>query len=131
MRFKYKIVTIIILLFSASCTKDEENADNDTTNPITGEWSCHDNESENGIYGARNFLIDIAKNDSNFVIYNYASLGIDATAYFNTNSSNFTVELQTVDGFQTHGSGTFSSDSKSASFTYYLDDEKITSSWDR
>ena len=132
MKFKYKLVAIItIMLFSASCTKEEDNINNDSTISITGEWDCHDNESENGIYGARNFTIDIDKNDSYFVIYNYAALGINASANFNSNSNSFTVEQQTVDGFLTHGSGTFSSDSKTATFTYYLDDEKITSTWNR
>ena len=115
-----------MLIFS--CTKEEDNTQTNTID-ITGEWNCNDNESSNGIYGERNYLIDISKTDSNYVISNYASLGIDVTAYFNKNSNNFTVDLQNVDGFQTHGTGTFSSDNKTATFTYYLDDEQINSSW--
>ena len=125
--FKY----IFIVLFSVvifSCTKEEGDLTPSTTD-VTGEWNCHDNESTNGIYAERNYIIDISKTDSNYIISNYASLGIDVTAYFNKSSNSFTVELQDVDGFQTHGTGTFSSDNKTASFTYYLDDEQIQSNW--
>jgi hypothetical protein len=125
--FKYIFVFLLSLLVF-SCTKEE---DNNTVNTIdiTGEWNCHDNESANGIYAERNYIIDISKTDSNYVISNYASLGIDVTAYFNKSSNSFTVELQDVDGFQTHGTGVFSNDNKTATFTYYLDDEQISSDW--
>ena len=128
LRYFFKYTIVIVLLFLFSCTKEEDNI-TDNTIDITGEWNCHDNESSNGIYAERNYIIDISKTDSNYVISNYASLGIDVTADFNKNSNNFTVELQNVDGFQTHGTGTFSSDNKTAIFTYYLDDEQINSSW--
>ena len=128
LRYFFKYTIVIVLLFLFSCTKEEDNTTVNTID-ITGEWSCHDNESSNGIYAERNYIIDISKTDSNYVISNYASLGIDVTADFNKNSNNFTVELQNVDGFQTHGTGTFSSNNKTATFTYYLDDEQINSSW--
>jgi len=128
---RYFFRYIFIVLFSVvifSCTKEDDDTTINTVD-ITGEWNCHDNESANGIYAERNYIIDISKTDSNYIISNYASLGIDVTAYFNKSSNSFTVELQDVDGFQTHGTGTFSSDNKTATFTYYLDDEQINSSW--
>ena len=124
--FRYIIIVLFLLLYS--CTKDDKNVPINTID-ITGEWTCNDNESANGIYAERNYIIDVSKTDSNYIISNYAALGIDVTAYFNKNSNSFSIELQNVDVFQTHGIGTFSSDSKTASFTYYLDDEQINSSW--
>jgi hypothetical protein len=124
-----KLILISILLITIfSCTKEEEN-DITQTNSFIGYWNCHDNESENGVYAERNYLVEISLNDSNYTISNYASLGIDYSAYYNINSANFNVELQEVNGFQTYGMGTFSSDNKTAVFSYYLDDEKITSEW--
>ena len=124
--FKYTLIALLFLLFS--CTKEDDNIPVSSID-ITGEWACHDNESSNGIYAERNYVIDISKTDSNYVISNYASLGINVTAYFNKSSNSFSVELQNVDGFQTHGTGTFSNDNKTATFTYYLDDEQIISNW--
>ncbi len=129
LRYFFRYILLIIVSFVIfSCTKEEEDTNPNRIN-IIGEWDCHDNKSANEIYDERDYNIDILKTDSNYIISNYASLGIDITASFNKNASNFSVELQNVDGFITHGTGIFSSDNKSATFTYYLDDEQINSRW--
>jgi len=131
--FTYKVFVFIvssIILFS-SCTKEEEETSPNDNTIITGEWKCNDSESENGIYGAQSFTIDISKNTNNYTISNFGNLGINAEVTAQISGSSITVSEQTIDDITTHGTGTFTNNSETVNFTYYLDNEKIKSVWNK
>lgn len=130
-----KIVFIIVLAFAisivSSCTKDDDSNTEIEGTTITGEWKCNDNESENGLYDAQSFTIDIYKPNTDYTISNFGNLGINFKANASINGSSITVNEQTIDNITIHGSGTFSNNNSTVNFTYYVDDEKIASVWNK
>ena len=131
--FTYRILIFIIssIITFTSCTKEEEDSTPDDTTIITGEWKCSDSESENGIYGAQSYTIDISENTNNYTIANFGNLGINAEVTAQISGSSISVSEQTIDDITTHGTGTFTNNSKTVNFTYYLDNEKIESVWNK
>jgi hypothetical protein len=129
--FKLIIFVVIVAVNFISCTKEEEESTPIDETTITGEWKCNDSESENGLYDAQSFTIDISKNTTIYTIANFGNLGINAEVSAAVSGSNITVSEQTVDDISVHGSGTFTNNNKTVNFTYYLDNEKIESVWNK
>ena len=131
--FSYKLIIFIAFLAVSfvSCTKEDEESTPVDGTTITGEWKCNDSESENGIYGAQSFIIDISKNTTDYTIANFGNLGINTEVNAEISGSNITVNEQTVDDIIVHGSGTFTNNNKTVNFTYFLDDEKVESVWSK
>jgi len=132
--FKINRLFYIVIFFtfvSLSCTKEDEESTPTDSSEITGEWKCNDNESENGIYGAQSFTIDISKNTTNYTISNFGNLGINTEVSAQVNGSSINVNEQTIDDISVHGSGTFTNNNKTVNFTYFLDNEKIESVWNK
>jgi len=131
LRYRIVIIVIFSVLIYTSCTKEDDESTPDDSTVITGEWKCNDSESENSIYDAQSFTIDISENSNGYIISNFGNLGLNAEVTAQISGSSITVNEQTIDDIITHGSGTFTSNSKTVNFTYYIDSEKIESVWNK
>ena len=128
LRFLLIYSLIFFLLFSSSCVKDEDDTET-TTTTIVGEWKCNDKISENNIYDAQSYIVNISKSSTNYNITNFGNLGINTKAIANITSTNITINNQNIDDVNTHGSGNITN--KTINLIYFIDDEKIESTWNK
>jgi hypothetical protein len=123
------ILTVIYSLIIHSCTKDEETQPSVPSTSITGNWICSDNASENGIYAAQSYTIEISSSDSSYTISNFGNLGINVDAICTINGTTINLNNQIIGDINVNGYGDFYNNNKNVSFTYFLDGEKIESTW--
>lgn len=97
---------------------------------LEGQWKCDetssqykstsDNQSPDVIYDIYIYLSDT---DSTLVhIDNFYELGNNVTASARVSGSSITLINEELDGFTVRGSGTLSSDLKTITWLYYVDD---------
>lgn len=117
-----KIFLFAAVLASAafvSCQPDEEPAPADARDPFVAAWTVVENSSQ---IGTTNYTVHINKvttNTTQVQIENFYNIGFGFKAFADISGNSITLNQQTYNGNQLHGSGT-KTGTNSISMTYYV-----------
>ncbi len=127
-----KLKAIILLsafgLMFASCEPEEneiDNFSNDTRDNVTGMWDVVENNQIEAKSTMENYQVEIfydTTTTSEIVIANFYNLGMAEEAVAIMSGLNLTINSQSIDGFTVNGSGTISSNYKTISLDYLVND---------
>ncbi|MDD5569867.1 MAG: hypothetical protein PHD97_01800 [Bacteroidales bacterium] len=120
------ILTSLLLLFFASCKKDDENdtPEDDPRVKFEGNWTCKETCKKDG--STVTFSVTISKStssSSDILIANFNQLGSAEKISAVVAGYNLTIPQQTTStGYQISGSGTMDSKKTSISMSYSVND---------
>jgi hypothetical protein len=103
-----------------SCQPDEEPTPADPRDPFVASWTCNENSSQ---IGASTYTVHINKsttNTSQVQIENFYNIGFANKANATISGTSITINQQTYNSNQLHGSGT-KTGANTISLTYYMD----------
>lgn len=112
-------VAVTATLGLVSCQPDEEPAPADARDPFVASWTCNENSSQ---IGASTYTVHINKsttNTSQVEIENFYNIGFAYKATANISGTAVTINQQTYNSNQLHGSGS-KTGTNTISLTYYM-----------
>jgi len=118
----FSMVIFLMVNLLTSCTEDIITTGDDRDN-IVQKWLVQENSTE---FGAQNYDVVISKHADDDKVYldNFfgAGAGKKVTATYNTSSRTIDIAQQAYDGNQIKGSGSVTSDYKTISFNFQVDE---------